>query len=115
MYILYHFFCFQYPKLFDGISIHICGSIGWEQFSLEHLKRLVLEFGAKILKRMPNPEDCSSNIIPYHCRNNKQMYHVSNIILYTEDSKRLIKYNMEHLKVFHISWFIETIQKQCII
>ncbi|XP_025204780.1 BRCA1-associated RING domain protein 1-like isoform X3 [Melanaphis sacchari] len=103
-----------YPKLFDGISIHICGSNGWNQFTLEHLKKLVVEFGAKLLIRMPNPEDCPTNIIPYHCRNNDQMFHVSNIILYTIDSNRLIKYNMKHLKAFHISWFMDAIQKYII-
>jgi len=104
----------QYPKLFDGINIHISGSNGWNQFKLEHLKKLVVEFGAKLLIRMPNPEDCPTNIIPYHCRNNDQMFHVSNIILYTMDSNRLIKYNMKHLKAFHISWFMEAIQKYII-
>ncbi|XP_026817198.1 BRCA1-associated RING domain protein 1-like [Rhopalosiphum maidis] len=103
-----------YPKLFDGINIHISGNNGWNQFKLEHLKKLVIEFGAKLLIRMPNPEDCPSNIIPYHCRNNEQMFHVSNIILYTMDSNRLIKYNMKHLKAFHISWFMEAIQKYII-
>lgn len=100
-----------YPKLFDGINIHVCGSNGWNHLTLDNLKKLVVEFGAKLLIRMPNPEDCPNNIIPYHCRNNDQMFHVSNIILYTMDSNRLIKYNMKHLKVFHISWFMEAIQK----
>ncbi|XP_050056985.1 putative uncharacterized protein DDB_G0282133 isoform X3 [Aphis gossypii] len=103
-----------YPRLFDNINIHICGSNGWNQFTLEHLKKLVVEFGAKLLIRMPNPEDCPTNIIPYHCRNNDQMFHVSNIILYTMDSNRLIKYNMKHLKAFHISWFMDAIQKYII-
>ncbi|XP_029347178.1 BRCA1-associated RING domain protein 1 isoform X2 [Acyrthosiphon pisum] len=104
-----------YPKLFDGINIHVCGSNGWNQFTLENLKKLVVEFGAKLLIRMPNPEDCPTNIIPYHCRNNDEMFHVSNIILYTMDSNRLIKYNMKHLKAFHISWFMEAAQKYNII
>ncbi|XP_060865629.1 BRCA1-associated RING domain protein 1-like [Metopolophium dirhodum] len=104
-----------YPKLFDGINIHVCGSNGWNQFTLENLKKLVVEFGAKLLIRMPNPEDCPTNIIPYHCRNNDEMFHVSNIILYTMDSNRLIKYNMKHLKAFHISWFMEAVQKYNII
>lgn len=82
---------------------------------MEQLKKLVVEFGAKLLKRMPNPEDCPTDITPYYCRENKQMYHVSNIILYTTDSNRLIKYNMEHLKAFHISWFMECAQKHTII
>ncbi|CAI6366935.1 unnamed protein product [Macrosiphum euphorbiae] len=104
-----------YPKLFDGINIHVCGSNGWNQFTLENLKKLVVEFGAKLLIRMPNPEDCPTNIIPYHCRDNDEMFHVSNIILYTMDSNRLIKYNMKHLKAFHISWFMEAVQKYNII
>jgi len=108
-------FVIQYPKLFDGINIHVCGSNGWNQFTLENLKKLVVEFGAKLLIRMPNPEDCPTNIIPYHCRNNDEMFHVSNIILYTTDSNRLIKYNMKHLKAFHISWFMEAVQKYNII
>lgn len=72
---------------------------------------MVQEFGAKLLKRMPNSEDCPTNILPYHCRDNDKMRYVSNIVLYTEDKNRLIKYNMEHLKVFPISWFMEAIQK----
>ncbi|XP_022170985.1 BRCA1-associated RING domain protein 1-like isoform X1 [Myzus persicae] len=104
-----------YPKLFDGINIHISGSNGWNQFTIENLKKLVVEFGAKLLIRMPNPEDCPTNIIPYHCRNNDQMFHVSTIILYTMDSSRLIKYNMKHLKAFHISWFMQAVQKYNII
>lgn len=60
---------------------------------------------------MPNPEDCPIDIIPYHCRNNESMYHVSTIVFYTTESKRLIKYNMKHLKVFHISWVLEAMQK----
>ncbi|KAL4141790.1 hypothetical protein QTP88_004360 [Uroleucon formosanum] len=104
-----------YPKLFDAINIHVFGSNGWNQFTIENLKKLIVEFGAKLLIRMPNPEDCPTNIIPYHCRNNDQMLHVSNIILYTVDSNRLIKYNMKHLKAFHISWFMEAVQKYSII
>lgn len=64
---------------------------------------------------MPNPEDCVNTIVPYHCQNSEQLYNVSTIILYTEDSKRLIKYNMKHLKAFPISWFMETIQKHSFI
>lgn len=105
------FFNLQYPKLFDGIDIHICGNNGWQEFSLENLKKLVTEFGAKLIKRMPNPEDCSTNIMPYHSRSSKHMDHVSTIILYTKESDRLIKYNMEHIKAFHISWFMEAAQK----
>lgn len=108
------YFYLQCPKLLDGINIHISGYTGWRQFSLDQLNKLVIEFGAKILKRMPNPEDCTSNIVPYHCHNNKEMYFVSNIILYTKESNRLIKYNMKHLKTFPISWFIEAIQKHSI-
>lgn len=63
---------------------------------------------------MPNPEDCPSNIIPFHFRDNEQMCHVSNIILYTKDSNRLIKYNMNHLKAFPIAWFIDAAQKHSI-
>jgi len=81
---------------------------------MEDLKKLVLEFGAKQINRMPNPEICTSNIIPFHCRNSEQMYRVSNIVLYTTDSNRLIKYNMEHIKVLHISWFLEAAQKYSI-
>lgn len=109
-------FNLQGPKLFDGFQVHISGNVGWEQYTLEQLQKLVVEFGAKLLKRMPNPVDCPTNIIPYHCRKNKDMYHVSTIILYTRfrDSRRLIKYNMEHLKAFHISWFLEAVQKHTI-
>jgi len=60
---------------------------------------------------MPDPEDCPFTLVPYHCQNSEQMNHVSTIILYTKDSMRLIKFNMKHLKVFPISWFMETIQK----
>lgn len=108
-------FNLQFPKLFDGICIYISGTIGWESFSLEQIKKLVLAFGAKLLKRMPNPEDCPTNIIPYHCRNNKNMYHVSTIILYTMDSSRLIKYNMKHFKTFPISWFMKAVQEYTIL
>lgn len=101
--------------MFDSINIHLFGNVGWKQFSLEQLKKLIHECGAKLLKRMPNPEDCHTTIIPYHCHNSELMRHVSNIVLFTKDSDRLIKYNMKHLKVFHISWFIEAIQKHCII
>ncbi|VVC36679.1 Hypothetical protein CINCED_3A017441 [Cinara cedri] len=103
------------PKLFDGINIHISGNTGWKQFSLSELNKLVLQFGGNVLKRMPNPEDCASNIIPYHCHNSEKMYYVSNIILYTKESNRLIKYNMKHLKAYPVSWFIEAGQKHSII
>lgn len=72
---------------------------------------MVTEFGAKLSTRMPNPEMCSSNILPYHCQNNKLMSKVSTIILYTSDSDRMIKYNMEHIKALPISWFMEVAQK----
>lgn len=108
-------FILQRPKLFDGINIHIAGNIGWNQFSHNELHKLIQEFGGKILKRLPNPEDCANNIIPYHCHNNEQMYSVSNIILYPKDSSRLIKYNMEHLKAFPLSWFFEAMQTHSII
>ncbi|XP_025425094.1 BRCA1-associated RING domain protein 1-like isoform X2 [Sipha flava] len=104
-----------HPKLFDGINIHISGNIGWKQFTRDNIKQLVLEFGAKLLNRFPNPEDCPINIIPYYCRNSEQMRNVSTIVLYTEDSHRLIKYNMNHLKVFPISWFMEVILKYSIV
>ncbi|XP_050525753.1 BRCA1-associated RING domain protein 1-like isoform X2 [Daktulosphaira vitifoliae] len=99
------------PKLFDGINVHICGNGSWGHFTSEDIKKLVIEFGAKILKRMPNPEDCPSNVIPFHCRKSELMKYTSTIILYTNDSSRLIKYNMKHLKVFHVSWFFEVAQK----
>ncbi|VVC40305.1 Hypothetical protein CINCED_3A008773 [Cinara cedri] len=99
-----------FPKLFDGISIHISGDKGWEQFSLQQLKQLVVNFGAQLLTRMPKPHTCPTNIIPFHCRNNKDMYRVSTIVLYTTDSDRLVKYNLEHLKTFHISWFMDNVQ-----
>lgn len=108
-------FNLQCPKLFDGICIYVSGNIGWDSFSLEQLKKLVLAFGAKLLTRMPNPENCPTNIIPYHCRNNKEMYYVSTIILYTMDSSRLIKYNMKHLKTFPISWFMKSVQEYTIL
>lgn len=110
-YLFFFFLNLQYPKLFDGINIHICGYTGWQMFSLEDLKKLVTEFGAKLVKRMPNPEDCSSDIMPFHCRESKHMNHTSTIILYTIESDRLIKYNMKHIKAFHISWFMEAAQK----
>lgn len=94
--------------------MHITGKIGWKQFSIEQLKTLILIFGGKLLKRMPDPEDSPKNKIPYHCFNNKHMIYVSTIILYTTDSGRLIKYNMEHIKAFHISWFIDTVLKYTI-
>lgn len=101
--------------MFDGINIHISGNAVWKNFSVEHLKEIALEFGAKILKRVPNPEDCPSNIIPYHCQDSELMRHVSTIILYCEDSTRLIKYNMNHLKSFPILWFLEAVQKFSIV
>ncbi|XP_050443517.1 ankyrin repeat domain-containing protein 31-like isoform X2 [Adelges cooleyi] len=103
------------PKLFDGINVHICGNSGFNQLTVEDLKKLVLEFGAKLLKRMPNPEDCSTNIMPFHCQKYEQMQYLSTIILYTNDSNRLIKYNMKHFKAFHISWFLEVAQKYSIV
>lgn len=111
----YYYIFLQHPKLFDGINIHISGNKGWEQFSLEELKKLVVNFGAKLLTRMPKPDICPNNIIPFHCRTNKTMHRVSNIVLYTTYSDRLVKYDLEHLKTFHISWFIETVQKYSIL
>lgn len=97
--------------MFDGINIHINGSITGNNFTVEQLKEIVLELGATILKRVPDPENCFSNVIPYHCQYNEQMRHVSTIILYCEDSRRLIKYNMSHVKTFSVPWFLEVVQK----
>lgn len=95
--------------------MHINGNIGWEQFTRDNLKQLVLEFGAKLLNRFPNPEDCPTNVFPYYCRYSEQLRNVSTIVLYTEDSHRLIKYNMNHLKVFPISWFMEVVLKYSLV
>lgn len=75
------------------------------------MKKLTLEFGGNLLVRSPNPEMCRSDLKPYHCRKSNKMSSVSNIILYNKESERLIKYNMNHLKVFHISWFMNALQK----
>lgn len=91
------------------------GNVGWKQYTLGQLKTLILEFGAKLVKRIPEPEDFSFTIYPYHCHSSELMCYVSNIILFTKDSNRLMKYNTKQIRVYHISWFIEAIQKHCIV
>lgn len=91
------------------------GNVGWKQYSLGQLKTLIHEFGGNLVKRIPDLEDSSIIIHPYHCHSSELMCYVSNIILFTNDPNKIMKYNMKHLKVFHISWFIEAIQKHCIV
>lgn len=97
--------------MFDNIHVYISGKTVEENISVEQLQEIVSEFGANILRSVPNLDNWSSEVIPYHCQNNINMRHVTTIILYCKDSKRLMKYNNKYVKTFPISWFLETVQK----
>ncbi|XP_008188342.1 uncharacterized protein LOC103310799 [Acyrthosiphon pisum] len=45
-----------YPKLFDGINIHVCGSNGWNQFTLinynmNHLKAFHISWSTEVVQK----------------------------------------------------------------
>ena len=95
--------------LFKFQNIFLQGNFQDPYPNKKELVTILEKGGAKVLKRLPDPEYIPQNekTYPYHSNPNGPLSKCSHYILYQEgqdSGKQLIKYNMEHLKAVPVEW-----------
>jgi len=80
------------------------------KINVKDLRSLVVESGAKILLRIPDPECPITNpFVPYHAKPGALERCSQYVIYFPGVWEPPVKYNMPHLKCFPVHWLIDSL------